>query len=133
MEFSLSVIDILFSFSYVTIHFTTGILKVWYWESYCISFISMHLVTLNSFFDICTVYFIKRILWENNKNNNILQSLYCGGLEYIFFSKQICGKIFLSLLVWQILLWEMHSAFIALGNFSALLSNHFIMPTASEK
>lgn len=38
--------------------FKIDIYKVWYWEDYYISFVSKHLMTLNFFFDICTVYFV---------------------------------------------------------------------------
>lgn len=43
------------------------------------------------------------------------------------------GKIFFSLLDCYSLVWEIHSAFIAAGNFCTLLSDHYIMPPAFEK
>lgn len=78
------------------------------------------------------MYFIERFYWSIIKVTLFYKALFLWRSWYTF-SKRVFGKIFLSLLVWHIFLWEMHSAFIAVGNFSALLSNHFIMPTAFEK
>ena len=49
-----------FSFSHVgqSNKITIGIWEVWYLGSYYISFATRLLMTLNSFFDICTVYFV---------------------------------------------------------------------------
>lgn len=117
-----------FFFSLCDYSFYTGISKVWYWECYCISFISMLLMTPV----LISVHFIERFYWSRIKVTIFYKALFLWRSWYAF-SKRGFGKIFLSLHVRHIFLWEMHSAFIAVGNFSALLSNHFIMPTAFEK
>ena len=63
------------------------------------------------------------------KNDSILQRLF-PEISNIVSERVAVGKkyIYFSFLDWHILVWEMHSAFIAAGNFHTLLSNHFIMP-----